>query len=86
MGYVSTTIDAAGRFVVPKDMRQALGIEGGAELMLSVRDGALICMTRAEALRRLQAALLDAKPGAALLSEELIAERRQEAARLAERG
>lgn len=82
MGYVSTTIDAAGRFVVPKDMRVSLGIEGGGELLLTLENGALIAMTRAEALRRLQDALQAARPAGPSLADELIAERRQEAKRL----
>lgn len=35
------SIDAAGRLVVPKPLRDALGIEPGAPLEISVRDGRL---------------------------------------------
>jgi AbrB family looped-hinge helix DNA binding protein len=34
-----TTIDSAGRLVVPKPLRDALGLTGGEELDISVRDG-----------------------------------------------
>lgn len=34
-----TTIDAAGRIVVPKPLRQELGLQAGQELEVSVRDG-----------------------------------------------
>ncbi len=34
-----TTIDAAGRIVVPKPMRDELGLTGGQELEISTRDG-----------------------------------------------
>jgi AbrB family looped-hinge helix DNA binding protein len=34
-----TTIDSAGRVVIPKPMRQALGLHGGQELEISTRDG-----------------------------------------------
>lgn len=34
-----TTIDAAGRIVVPKPMRDELGLTGGQELEISARDG-----------------------------------------------
>lgn len=36
-----TTIDAAGRVVVPKPLRDQLGLSSGQELELSVRDGRL---------------------------------------------
>jgi AbrB family looped-hinge helix DNA binding protein len=33
-----TTIDTAGRLVVPKPLRDMLGLTGGEELDISVRD------------------------------------------------
>lgn len=36
-----TTIDAAGRIVVPKPLRDQLGLRGGQEVLLAVRDGKL---------------------------------------------
>jgi AbrB family looped-hinge helix DNA binding protein len=36
-----TTIDVAGRVVVPKALRDELGLTGGQELHISVRDGRL---------------------------------------------
>jgi AbrB family looped-hinge helix DNA binding protein len=36
-----TTIDAAGRLVVPKDLRRELGFAPGAELELEAVDGRL---------------------------------------------
>jgi AbrB family looped-hinge helix DNA binding protein len=36
-----TTIDRAGRIVVPKRLRDELGLQGGEELEVSVRDGRL---------------------------------------------
>jgi AbrB family looped-hinge helix DNA binding protein len=36
-----TTIDAAGRIVVPKPLRDALALRGGQQLELSARDGRL---------------------------------------------
>ena len=34
-----TTIDGAGRIVVPKPMRDELGLTGGQELEITARDG-----------------------------------------------
>lgn len=36
-----TTIDMAGRIVVPKALRDELGLTGGEELEIAVRDGRL---------------------------------------------
>jgi AbrB family looped-hinge helix DNA binding protein len=37
-----TTIDQAGRVVVPKALREALGLTGGARLTIEERDGELV--------------------------------------------
>lgn len=81
MGHFSVSVDGSGRFVVPKELRTSLGIEAGGELMLSVENGALVAMTRREAVRRAQAMFTPWQPGEPLPSEQLIAERRAEAAR-----
>lgn len=38
---MKTTIDAAGRVVVPKRLRSQLGMTGGTEVEVSERDGAV---------------------------------------------
>ncbi len=38
---VRTTIDRSGRIVVPKALRDALGLEGGQEIEVTARDGKL---------------------------------------------
>ena len=38
---MKTTIDAAGRIVVPKPLRQALGLKPGQSLDIRARDGRL---------------------------------------------
>lgn len=38
---MKTTIDSAGRVVIPKEIRKAAGIEGGAEVEIEERDGAI---------------------------------------------
>ena len=39
---MKTAIDAAGRVIVPKALRDELGLEAGRALEISARDGALI--------------------------------------------
>ena len=36
-----TTIDSAGRVVIPKEIRKAAGLEGGAEIEIEERNGAI---------------------------------------------
>jgi AbrB family looped-hinge helix DNA binding protein len=38
---MKVTIDRAGRLVVPKALREELGLEGGTELEIRVREGRL---------------------------------------------
>lgn len=74
-------VDAAGRLVVPKDMREALGIPDGGELRLRVEDGELHGMGRLAALRRIQHELRGTVPPGTSVVDEFIADRRAEAAR-----
>ena len=39
---MNTTIDTAGRVVIPKSLRDALGLTGGERLEITVRDGTII--------------------------------------------
>jgi AbrB family looped-hinge helix DNA binding protein len=41
-GAMKSTIDEAGRLVIPRDLRQAAGIEPGMALELRVEDGAVV--------------------------------------------
>lgn len=81
MDQVTVRVDAAGRMVIPRDLRDALGIPEGGELRLTLQDGELRATTRLAALRRIQAELRALPRPAAPASDALIAERRAEAAR-----
>jgi AbrB family looped-hinge helix DNA binding protein len=80
MGVVSVKVDPSGRVVIPKDLRDALGIPQGGELRLSVVDGELRGLTRVAAIRQLQSKYA-ARPAQGSAVDDLLAWRRAEAAR-----
>jgi AbrB family looped-hinge helix DNA binding protein len=83
MGAITVKVDSAGRVVIPKEMRDELGIPDGGELRLRVEDGELRGSTRFAAFLRLQRKLAPLAPSAGEASavDQLIADRRAEAAR-----
>lgn len=74
-----------GRIVIPAAVREELGLGVGEELTAHVEDGRLILERREDVARRLRESFASVAPGR-LLSEELIAERREEARREVEAG
>lgn len=76
-----TKIRAGGRVVIPAPCRAALGLKPGDDLLIDLEDGELRLITPARALQRIQAIVRRYVPKGVLLSEELIRERREEAAR-----
>lgn len=79
---VSLTLDPAGRVVLPSAVRKALGLTAGSRLILSVEGQVVTLTPMREAIRRAQAILAPHRPkdGHSVV-DELIAERRAEAAR-----
>lgn len=81
----TSVLSSEGRVVIPASIRRELGLEPGATLTFSAENGRVIMSTRQAAIAELQRMFADARPeGAPLMSEQLIAERRAEAAREAE--
>lgn len=76
-----TRVDGQGRVVIPAVIRHALGMEPGDPVTLRVVDGEIRITTRRAALGRARAAVMAATQGRRSLVDELIAERRAEAAR-----
>jgi AbrB family looped-hinge helix DNA binding protein len=76
-------INDQGRIVIPAGMRQELGLAGGDTLVLSIENGELRAVTPDKLLRDTQELLAPFRPGPGEMSvsDELIAERRREAAR-----
>ncbi|MFN8705915.1 MAG: AbrB/MazE/SpoVT family DNA-binding domain-containing protein [Planctomyces sp.] len=74
-------VDGAGRIVIPIGLRQKHGIASGQELIIEDDTGSIRLRTMDEAVRDVQARCRKlAEPGI-LQSDEMIRERRAEAAR-----
>ncbi len=70
-----------GRIVIPAPYRKALDIRPDDELIVQLDEGELRVYSRAEALKRLQDQVTRAVPEGVSLVEELLRERKKEAAR-----
>jgi AbrB family looped-hinge helix DNA binding protein len=76
----TTTIDKAGRVIIPAEIRRALGFTEGKELIVKSDGGELRIYTREQALRRAQEYCKRLKTGRSIV-DELIADRKAEAKR-----
>ncbi len=81
MGAVTVKVDSSGRVVIPDEVRAALGIPDGGELLLTVEDGELRASTRLAALRRIQREVKAYVPPGTSVVDEVLAEKRAEVAR-----
>ncbi|MGN6561092.1 MAG: AbrB/MazE/SpoVT family DNA-binding domain-containing protein, partial [Thermomicrobiales bacterium] len=81
METVAVRVSEGGRIVIPAEYRRALGLQVGDEILLQLDDHELRLFTRRQAIRRVQEMLRGTLPPGRSPSEELIAERRAEAAR-----
>ena len=77
---IKTKLGQGGRIVLPAEFREALGVKVGDELILSLKDDEIHVFTRRAAIKRAQGMLKHIAPGRSL-ADELIQERRAEAAR-----
>jgi antitoxin PrlF len=74
-------VGPGGRVLIPADMRAALGVAEGDMLLATLEDGELRLMSGATAVKRAQALMRANLQGHGSLTEELLAERRADAAR-----
>ena len=81
MTTVKTKLGKNGRIVIPVQFRKALGVQAGDVLMMSLREGEIRIFTRDQAIKNIQALVRRYVPEGVSLADELIAERRAEAAR-----
>lgn len=81
----TTHIDNQGRMMLPSWWRKQEKVDSSTELCIAVTEtGALVVETREQGLRRARTLLRKYIPEGVRLSDELIADRRAEAAREAE--
>jgi len=78
---MKTTIREGGRLVIPVAYRKALGLKPGDEVLLVLEEGEIRVVSTRQAIVRAQTLLRRYVPEGRSLSEELIQERRKEAAR-----
>lgn len=79
MDKVPVKIGEGGRIVIPAEFRKALGVGVGDELLLQLDEGRLLLMTRAQAIVYVQERLAKYTVADRSLSDELIAERKDQA-------
>jgi len=71
---------SGGRLQLPADMRRALSLGDGDTVLLEIVDGEIHVRPLRDAVSRIQARLREYVPASDSLSEELIADRRAQAA------
>jgi len=78
---VTSKINNNGRIVLPAKIRKSMGLKPGSTLVMWLKDGILQVESHEERIRRVQQEFSRfSKPGV-LASDELVAERREEAQR-----
>jgi AbrB family looped-hinge helix DNA binding protein len=70
-----------GRLVIPAACRKKLGMTAGQEVLLKVHNDGLLVYTQEQAIKRLQDWVARRVPPGVSLVDELITERRAEAAK-----
>ena len=78
---VTSRLNDNGRIVIPADMRHRMGIKPGDTVFLTLEGSVLKVEPYLARIRRIQESLRHLIPAGRLLSDELIADRREEARR-----
>lgn len=74
-------VNAQGRLTLPASARRAMSVQPEDELILRVKPDGLWLQTQTQALQRAQDLFASVAPADVMLSEELLSDRRAEAAR-----
>lgn len=78
---IEITVNDQGRVTIPVQVRRAAGIEAGVPLVVYVEDGRVVIETREQLAGRIRRDVAAAWTGTGSVVDELIADRRAEAAR-----
>jgi AbrB family looped-hinge helix DNA binding protein len=78
MNTMKTKVAEGGRIVIPAEYRQALGLNVGDEVIVSLEGDELRIFTISQAIKRAQALVRRYIPEGRSLSDELLTERRME--------
>ncbi len=81
MPIVVTKVDSNGRVALPAEYRRQLGLETGDRVVVELDDCEIRIVSQREAIRRVQELVAQYVSPDRSLADELIAERRAEAAR-----
>ncbi len=81
MNEIKTKMGEGGRLVIPAGYRKALGLKPGDDVVLYLDEGEIRVITASQAIKRAQSTVHRYVKKGRILSEELIRERREEAAR-----
>ena len=81
MTFQSAKIIKGGRLILPAEFRRQLDLKDGDRVTIEMVDDQLKITSQMAAVRRLQAKIAQYVPKGVSLSEELMAERKLEAAR-----
>lgn len=81
MATYKTKLDQAGRVVVPAVCRKAAGLHAGDEVLIRIVNGEIRLSPLSLSIKRAQDTLRQYVPKGRSLTDELIAERREEAKR-----
>jgi AbrB family looped-hinge helix DNA binding protein len=79
--HTKSRLNDNGRIVIPVEIRQQMGLKPGDTLLLRVDGDVLILESQQARIRRVQESLRHLIPADRQLSDELIADRREEARR-----
>ena len=79
-------VNENGRILIPAAIREQMGVKTGDDLVLTLEDGVLRVESYQAIIRKIQEEMQQYKKPGVLVSEELIAERREEARREREEG